>query len=75
MELHAVKLKPTCYPDTAYTYAAPVFDDLERWLAMQLTTISGKSPLAGAIRYALTRMERLRHYLDHSILELDNNAA
>jgi transposase len=55
--------------------AAPVFDDLEAWLAMQLTTISGKSPLAGAIRYALTRMERLRPYLDNGILELDNNAA
>ncbi|WP_338119159.1 IS66 family transposase [Paracoccus yeei] len=32
-------------------------------------------PLAGAIRYALARMERLRPYLDHGILELDNNAA
>ncbi|MFC7705390.1 IS66 family transposase [Plastorhodobacter daqingensis] len=56
-------------------HAAPVFDDLEVWLAMQITTISGKSPLAAAIRYALTRMERLRPYLDHGILELDNNAA
>ncbi len=56
-------------------HAAPVFDDLARWLAMQLTTISGKSPLAAAIRYALTRMERLRPYLDNGILELDNNAA
>ena len=56
-------------------HAAPVFDDLERWLAVQLTTISGKSPLAAAIRYALTRMERLRPYLDNGILELDNNAA
>ena len=55
--------------------AAPAFDDLKVWLAMQLTTISGKSPLAAAIRYALTRMERLRPYLDHGILELDNNAA
>jgi hypothetical protein len=40
---------------------------------MQLTTICGKSPLAAAIRYALTRMERLRPYLDNGILELDNN--
>ena len=56
-------------------HAAPVFGDLEVWLAMQLTTIPGKSPLAGAIRYALARMERLRPYLDHGILELDNNAA
>ena len=53
----------------------PFFDDLEVWLVLQLTTISGKSPLAGAIRYALTRMERLRPYLDHGILELDNNTA
>ncbi|WP_300042907.1 transposase, partial [uncultured Paracoccus sp.] len=52
-----------------------LFCDRLRWLAMQLTTISGKSPLASAIRYALTRMERLRPYLDHGILELDNNAA
>ena len=56
-------------------HAAPVFDDLEVWLALQLTTIFGKSPLAAAIRYAPTRMERLRPYLDHGILELDNNAA
>ena len=28
-----------------------------------------------AIRYVLTRMERLRPCLDHGILELDNNAA
>lgn len=56
-------------------HAAPVFDDLERWLAMQLTTIAAKSSLAAAIRYAQTRMERLRPYLDHGILKLDNNAA
>ena len=56
-------------------HAAPVFDDLQRWLAMRLTEISGQSPLAAAIRYALTRMDRLRPYLDHGILELDNNTA
>ena len=55
--------------------AAPVFDDLEAWLAQQLTRISGKSPLAAAIRYALARMERMRPYLANGILELDNNAA
>ena len=53
----------------------PVFDDMEEWLHAQLPSISGKSPLAGAIRYALTRMARLRSYLDHGILELDNNTA
>lgn len=53
----------------------PVLDDLEAWLAEQLRRISGKSPLAGAIRYALTRIERLRPYLGHGCLELDNNCA
>jgi transposase len=55
--------------------AAPVFDDLETWLAQQLARVSGKSPLAAAIRYALTRMERMRPYLANGILELDNNTA
>jgi transposase len=53
----------------------PIFDDLETWLHEQLPKISGKSPLAKAIRYALTRMKKLRPWLDHGFLELDNNAA
>ena len=53
----------------------PIFDDLEAWLHAQLPKISGKSPLARAIRYALTRMKKLRPWLDHGFLELDNNAA
>ena len=55
--------------------AAPAFDDLEAWLAQQLPRISGKSPLAAAIRYALARMNRMSPYLAHGILELDNNVA
>jgi transposase len=55
--------------------AKPIFDDLEVWLHARLPSISGKSPLAAAIRYALTRMARMRPYLDHGILELDNNTA
>ncbi len=38
--------------------AKPVFDELEVWLAAQLSRISGKSELAKAIRYALRRMEK-----------------
>ena len=52
-----------------------VFDDLEAWLNAQLPKISGKTPLASAIRYALTRMKRLRPYLKNGFLELDNNTA
>ena len=55
--------------------AKPIFDDLGNWLDAQLPSISVKSPLAGAIRYALTRLPRLRPYLEHGYLEIDNNAA
>ena len=44
--------------------AAPILDDLRRWLETQLTKISGKTPLAAAIRYALTRMKRLTPWLE-----------
>ena len=56
-------------------YAAPLIENLEAWLHSQLTQISGKSALAGAIRYGLTRLKRLRPYLDDGRLSIDNNAA
>ena len=34
-----------------------------------------RRPLAAAIRYALTRLKRLRPYLEHGLLEIDNNPA
>ena len=55
--------------------AKPIFDSLEAWLHAQLPKISGKSPLAQAIRYALGRMPKARPYLENDHLELDNNAA
>ncbi len=55
--------------------AEPVLDDLQAWLAAELPKISGKTPLAGAIRYALTRMKRLRPYLENGFLEINNNSA
>jgi len=55
--------------------AKPVLDALEEWLTARLTTISGKTPLAGAIRYALSRIPKLRPYLDDGRLEIDNNSA
>jgi transposase len=79
-ELYAVEkaargLPPDKRAEIRQTNAKPAFDGLEAWLAAQLPSISGKSPLAAAIRYALTRMARLRPYLDHGILEIDNNSA
>ena len=55
--------------------AGPRLDDLEHWLQTQLPRVSAKTPLAVAIRYALTRLKRLRPYLEHGFPEIDNNPA
>ena len=55
--------------------AAPHLDEFERWLQTQLPRISAKTPLAAAIRHALTRLKRLRSYIEHGFLEIDNNPA
>lgn len=52
-----------------------ILGELESWLQTQLHRISGKSELAKAIRYAQTRIKKLRPYLEHGFLELDNNSA
>ena len=56
-------------------HAKPIFDGLEVWLKEQLGQISGKTPLAKAIRYALARLPKERPYLDHGFLEFNNNTA
>lgn len=55
--------------------AEPVLDQLEAWLGAQLPKLSGKTDLAKAIRYALTRIPKLRPYIDDGRLEPDNNSA
>ena len=55
--------------------AGPLLEDLHRWFHDTLSKLSRKSPLALAIRYALTRWTALTRYRDDGHLELDNNAA
>jgi transposase len=55
--------------------AGPLLEDLHRWFQTTISKLSRKSPLAIAIRYALTRWTALTRYLHDGRLELDNNAA
>ncbi len=55
--------------------ASPLVEEFEAWLRSQITRLSGKTPLAAAIRYALSRLPRLHPYLEHGVLEIDNNPA
>ena len=75
MEKDAQGLPPEDRLQLRQSRSKPLLNDLEAWLAAQMARISGESELATAIRYALTRMEKLRPYLDHGIPELDNNSA
>jgi transposase len=53
----------------------PLLDALHDWLQQTLTTLSQKSAMAKAIRYALGRWEALGRYCDDGRIEIDNNAA
>jgi transposase len=55
--------------------AGPLLDDFHGWLQQTLATVSQKSALAIAIRYALTRWAALTRYRDDGRIEIDNNAA
>jgi transposase len=55
--------------------AGPELESLHAWLHTTLTTVSKKSELAIAIRYALSRWAALTRYRDDGRVEIDNNAA
>jgi len=46
---------------------------LRLWLQAQLATVSGKSTIAEAIRYALSRWDGLARFLDDGRIEIDSN--
>ena len=55
--------------------SAPILADLKAFLDATLAKISGKSALAGAIRYATSRWAALTRFVDDGRLEMTNNAA
>jgi transposase len=55
--------------------AGPEFESLHGWLQSTVATLSKKSELAQAIRYALSNWVALTRYRDDGRLEADNNPA
>lgn len=53
----------------------PLFNDLQAWLEATLPSLPGRSALATAIRYAITRMGRMGPFFEDGRCELDNNTA
>jgi len=56
-------------------HAAPLLEQLKAFLKTSLRQVSGKSALAKAIRYALSRWKALTRYVSNGRLETSNNAA
>jgi transposase len=52
----------------------PIIDAFDPWLRANLERVSGKSPTAKAIRYALSHWAGLTGFLDDGRVELDANA-
>jgi transposase len=55
--------------------AGPLLEDLRTWFEATVAQVSGKSALAIAIRYALTRWTALVRFRDDGHIDIDNNAA
>ena len=53
--------------------AGPILESLRAWLDDTLARVSGRSDLAAAIRYVLSRWAALTRYVADGRLEVDNN--
>jgi transposase len=51
----------------------PLVENLHTWFTEQLAKLSGRSPTAGAIRYAMTHWHGLVRFLEDGRIELDTN--
>jgi transposase len=56
-------------------YSRPLLETMKPWFEQTLATLSQKSAMAKAIRYALARWDALQRYCDDGRIEIDNNAA
>lgn len=67
--------RPAVRAEARCTRSAPLLAELRAWLKATHSSLSVKSPLAGAIQYTLTRWTALTRFLEDGRLEIDNNAA
>ena len=58
---------------TRQAEAVPLLDDLKVWLEITLTRLPGRSDVASAIRYALSRWTALVRYASDGTIAIDNN--
>ena len=77
-EIYAVETKGRSKPPAERVAlrqesSRPLVDALRAWLERQLPTLAARGKLAEAIRYALSRWDRLSRFLYDGRIELDTN--
>ena len=75
VESHIRGKPPDRRAATRREHAQPLLERLKQFLETGLLRISGKSSLAEAIRYTLSRWTALTRYVTDGRLEISNNAA
>jgi transposase len=54
-------------------HAKPILDKFKIWLDQSIKQVPPKNPIAQALNYAINHWQELTKYLDHGMLEIDNN--
>jgi len=67
-------LSPEARREARQRRSKPILDAFAPWLRVRLDSLSGKTPTAAAIRYALKHWAGLVRFLDDGRVELDTNA-
>jgi transposase len=75
VESHIRGKPPDRRAATRRDHAQPLLERLKQFIETELLRISGKSSLAEAIRYTLSRWTALTRYVTDGRLEISNNAA
>jgi transposase len=75
VESHIRGKPPNERTATRREHAQPLLERLKQFLETELRRVSGKSSLAEAIRYTLSRWTALTRYVTDGRLEISNNAA
>ena len=75
IEEHIRGRPPDERKDARQIRAGPLLEELHRFLLETVRTLSKKSELAGAIRYALSLWTALTRYVEDGRIEIDNNSA
>jgi transposase len=79
-ELYAVEQEAKALKDEArrelrQQKAIPILAKIQAWLEQQSQLVLPRSPMAGAMQYALNQWQALKRYTEAGFLDIDNNAA